>query len=207
MAVDTGPYQFDFSTGQLALDFTKTLTGRAKAQPIERLTYYDDLVSWGRQAGALTDLDAQRLLREARRRPGRAQAVLERAITLRESLYQVLVAAIARSQPPQPDFERLNLAVADALGHLRLVSTGEGFAWGWDDREERLGQVVWCVARAAAELLTSDELSRVRMCAEQSCGWLFLDASRNRSRQWCDMKVCGNRAKARRHYARTKQGR
>ena len=54
------------------------------------------------------------------------------------------------------------------------------------------------VIRAAVELLTSDEILRVRTCADDSCAWLFLDTTRNRTRRWCDMKVCGNRSKVRR---------
>jgi predicted RNA-binding Zn ribbon-like protein len=65
--------------------------------------------------------------------------------------------------------------------------------------------MLWPVARSAADLLTSQEQSRVRECAASDCGWLFLDLSRNRSRRWCDMETCGNRTKARRHYARSKQ--
>jgi predicted RNA-binding Zn ribbon-like protein len=48
----------------------------------------------------------------------------------------------------------------------------------------------------------NDELGKVKKCADTDCGWLFLDMSRNRSRRWCDMKSCGNRAKARRYYKR-----
>jgi len=66
--------------------------------------------------------------------------------------------------------------------------------------------VLWPVAHDAAELLASDQLPRLRECAADDCCWLFLDESKNRSRVWCDMRVCGNRAKARRHYARTRGG-
>jgi predicted RNA-binding Zn ribbon-like protein len=51
-------------------------------------------------------------------------------------------------------------------------------------------------------LLTSDKLSRVRQCQGENCTWLFLDTSKNHTRRWCEMKVCGNRVKARRHYER-----
>ncbi|MCL4370559.1 MAG: CGNR zinc finger domain-containing protein [Chloroflexi bacterium] len=66
--------------------------------------------------------------------------------------------------------------------------------------------MLWPVARSAGELLTSSELGRVRKCAGYPCGRLFLDTSRNQSRRWCDMKSCGNLAKARRHYARIRAG-
>src|SRR5690606_34471256 len=58
-------------------------------------------------------------------------------------------------------------------------------------------------ARSAIRLLSSVEAERLKICG--NCGWLFIDRSRNRSRMWCDMAVCGNRAKASRHYHRKKQ--
>jgi predicted RNA-binding Zn ribbon-like protein len=195
---------FEFSGGLPCLDFVNTLSGRLKDRPRERLRVYSDLVLWGRQAGLLTDLEAQRLIREARRRPAQAATVLERAIGLREALYRVFAAAARGRQPPEADLAALNAALPEALSRLRIVPTDSGFGWAWAGHEEGLERVVWPVARSAAELLTSGELARARECAETNCAWLFLDTSRNRSRQWCDMRVCGNRAKARRHYARTK---
>jgi predicted RNA-binding Zn ribbon-like protein len=64
--------------------------------------------------------------------------------------------------------------------------------------------MLWPVVRDAADLLTSKELNRVGRCADERCGWLFVDTSRNRSRRWCSMESCGNRAKARRHYRKSR---
>jgi predicted RNA-binding Zn ribbon-like protein len=68
-----------------------------------------------------------------------------------------------------------------------------------------LDRVLWPAVVSAAELLTSDDLGRVRECASERCAWLFLDRSKNQSRRWCDMTVCGNRSKARRHYSRLRR--
>jgi predicted RNA-binding Zn ribbon-like protein len=78
------------------------------------------------------------------------------------------------------------------------------FDWLWTDVDEHLTSILWPVARAATTLLTSPDLARVRECAGDPCGWLFLDVSKNGSRRWCDMADCGNRAKARRYRARRK---
>ena len=68
-------------------------------------------------------------------------------------------------------------------------------------------RILWPVARSAGELLISDKLDRVRQCADdRGCGYLFVDTSRNRSRRWCSMESCGNRAKAHRHYQRQQKG-
>jgi len=53
--------------------------------------------------------------------------------------------------------------------------------------------------------LTGPRLDRVRRCANPECGWLFLDDSRAGKRRWCSMSACGNRAKARRHYHKSKE--
>ncbi len=58
-------------------------------------------------------------------------------------------------------------------------------------------------ARSALQLAATPEPDRLKICG--NCGWLFLDRSKNRSRTWCDMAVCGNRMKANRHYRRTRK--
>jgi predicted RNA-binding Zn ribbon-like protein len=61
---------------------------------------------------------------------------------------------------------------------------------------------LWRVALSARELLLALPPGRLRICAGDECGWLFLDSSKAGRRRWCSMADCGNRAKARRHYAR-----
>jgi predicted RNA-binding Zn ribbon-like protein len=199
--------EFEFSGGRLCLDFTNTLGGRGRPQPREDLNRYADLLAWGQQAGLLTDVRATRLAREADGRPGAAAAVRDRALILREAIYRIFSAVVGGGEAREADLAALNAELAIALPNARLVPSGAGFAWTWDERADALDRILWPVARSAADLLTSDELDRVRECAETRCGWLFMDTSRNRSRQWCDMKVCGNRAKARRHYERRRGGR
>jgi len=131
-----------------------------------------------------------------------ATAVLERAIALREAIYRIF-SAISHGRPPQAaDLATYNAELSGALAHSRIVSTAEGFAWDWRRAEDALDRMLWPVVRDAAGLLTSEKLDRIGECADDRCGWLFLDVSRNRSRRWCAMEDCGNRAKARRHYER-----
>jgi predicted RNA-binding Zn ribbon-like protein len=53
-------------------------------------------------------------------------------------------------------------------------------------------------------LLASIEITRVKQCPGPTCGWVFLDVTRNRSRRWCNSAECGNRSRVQAHYARTK---
>jgi predicted RNA-binding Zn ribbon-like protein len=121
---------------------------------------------------------------------------------LREATYGIF-SSLARERPPrEEDLEILNRELRESLMHQRVEPSAEGFGWTFEAAEDALDQMLWPLARSAADLLVSDEADRVRECAAPSCSWLFLDRSRNHRRKWCDMAVCGNRAKARRHYRR-----
>ena len=194
-------YVFDLSGGSLCLDFINTVSG-SRAHPIERLRSYEDLVSWGRQSGATTEDVAERLAQAAQRRPRDAANMLDEALRLREALFRVFFASVGLRAPDPTDVDLLNSALSEALRHHRVVKTPEGFAWGWADDGDALERILWPVIHSAADLLTSPDLRRVRHCAGANCDWLFMDLSRNRTRRWCDMKGCGNRAKARRYYER-----
>lgn len=61
------------------------------------------------------------------------------------------------------------------------------------------------IAAAAAKVAIEQRLDRVKICPADDCRWAFYDTSRNRSRQWCSMEGCGNRAKARAHRERNAQ--
>jgi predicted RNA-binding Zn ribbon-like protein len=200
--VASEPYTFDFSGGVLCLDFANTVSDRPEPRPVEHLNRYADLVSWGRQVGVLADDRARRLLDAAVRHPDQAEAVLARAVALREAIYRIFLAVANDLAPAKGDLAALNDALADALSRARVVPGGGGFAWGWADDMAALDSMLWPVARSAADLLTSGDLGVVRVCPGSDCRWLFADRSRNGSRRWCDMKVCGNRAKARRFQQR-----
>ncbi|MFN8497872.1 MAG: ABATE domain-containing protein [Anaerolineae bacterium] len=200
---------FSLIAGELCLDFTNTVSGRDKADPHapvtnDKLASYADLLAWSELAGVLTPSLAARLRSEAEQRPAAALAALERAIALREAMYRVFAARAAAAATDVEDLAVLNDALAAAMARARLIPVGEGFVWDWPDGEDALDRMLWPVARSAAELLTSSRVERVHECEGDTCTWLFVDTSKNHSRRWCDMKDCGNRAKARRHYHRTR---
>lgn len=200
--------------GRLCLDFANTVGGRA-ASPAskktvdayemrdDKLADYYDLLAWSMRVGLLTDAAANRLAREAKLREPEATEVWERAIALREAVYRISLAVMSETQPRGNDLELLNRELAIAQGHLILARDGEGnFFWNWNETKGSLDQMLWRVADSAAEMLTASDLTRLRQCKSENCGWLFEDTSRNRSRQWCDMQDCGNIAKVRRFRSR-----
>ncbi|MFN2432125.1 MAG: ABATE domain-containing protein [Gemmatimonadota bacterium] len=191
--------------GRLCLDFVNTVDPRAGEANRDYLSTYPQLLSWGVHAGALRAEEGRQLLSHAADHPRRAGHVVEHASAFREALHRVLSAAEADTSAHEDDLEEVNRTLAGAMAHARVVPDGEGFTWEWDPVADALDRVLWPVARSAADVLTSGELARVRSCASHDCGWLFLDVSKNRSRRWCTMESCGNRAKVRRHYARRRR--
>ncbi|MFN8453430.1 MAG: ABATE domain-containing protein [Anaerolineae bacterium] len=203
---DLKMYQGDpnLAGGRACLNFANTVGGRRPDQPREYLHDYGDLVAWSRHAGLLSEVEAQRLVKEAEQRPVEAAQVLAQAIALREAIYRIFSAIAAGISPLPADITTLNNELTITLAKLEVRATETGFSWGWRQEPEALDVMLWPVARSAGELLTSADLARVRECAGDRCGWLFLDLSRNHSRRWCAMNDCGNRAKAKRHYQRSR---
>lgn len=195
---------FDFTGGMLCLDFVNTVEDRTEIHPQELLVSFEDLISWSLQAQVVTEQEAQQLLEKAAQDPSEATGVLQRTVEVREAIYRVFKAVAEDESPEDGDLVTLSAVVAEAQKHAQLVPGQDGFRWEWACKPDDLDCMLWPVVRSAADFLTSDDLDTVRVCASDSCNWLFIDTSKNHSRRWCNMKSCGNREKARRFYTRKK---
>ncbi len=197
----------DLQEKWLCLDFTNTVDWHASNHPVDSIKTYSDLGSWAKEVGLISESRLQALVTAAADRPEEAQAALGKAIALREAIYRLFQAYLGANTAQEPDLELLNGALSEWAGQLYLEQQAQGFGWIWKGDARRLDGFLGAIAQSAAGLLTSPELSRVGMCADETgCGWLFFDTSRNHSRRWCDMQGCGNRAKARQHYEKKKAG-
>lgn len=192
-------YRFDFCGGHLALDFTNTVGSRG-SEPDEHLRTYGDLVAWAEQRGVLSRDLVGRLKWKADADPDAARSVLRRALALREALYAVLARAVDRGRPDAQALARLNEFVAATYGRAQLA-VHAGRLTLETPASDALDAMLPPVVRAAVDLVTSDDVRRIGRCADPTCLWLFFDTTRSGTRRWCDMKVCGNRAKVRRFRA------
>jgi predicted RNA-binding Zn ribbon-like protein len=191
--------------GDLAFDLVNTASARRDGPFRERLLTYDDLVRWAERVALLGPTRARGLRSEAHVRPADAAAALDRMRALREAIYRVFSAIAQEEEPASHDIGHIQAAAAEAAVRRRIVRRTDGqFHYEWPDSTD-LAQLAWPVAVSAADLLVSGDHARIKECATDNCNWLFIDSSRNRSRRWCDMKDCGNRAKARRHYHRSRE--
>lgn len=214
MPLDINTNKFKLIGGDISLDFVNTVNGRISNPnkksgrdyydvfPSDKLENYADLVAWGLKAGLFEEKEAKKLLQIKEDKPQAGDAVFKRSLNLRESVYRLFKSVIEGWQPEEKDLEELNRELNLARRHQRLSAAKNGFVFEWIDRSESLDRMLWQISEAATELLVNGDLTRIRRCANDLCNWLFLDTSRNRTRQWCIMKDCGNVAKVRRFRAK-----
>ena len=197
--------QFELVGGALCLDFVNTVHEYGAADPREELHSYQDLVAFALQVGAISAREAAALVRRAVAHPALAGKTLAAARECRLSLYRIFSAIAGGTRPSGKDLDIFNRQLPGVLQNLRVQRKGSNVQWTWKNENGNVERVLWPIVRSAAELLTSKDLQLVRECGSETCTWLFLDHSKNRTRRWCDMKICGNRAKWRRHYDRVKK--
>ena len=199
-------------TGEgLCLAFANTLAWRGRAAPVENFTDFAAVLTWAETHVALPDHLAAELREWAREHPFKATKALAEAVALREAIHGIACALACGEPVGSQDFAALSQASSEAPARRRLSRSGSGYAWQIElGRIDGAGlpipvllaPVVW----SAADLMVGGGRRRIRQCANSECLWLFVDASKNGTRRWCDMASCGNRAKARRHYLKMKQG-
>lgn len=191
--------RFDMGAGALCLNFVNTRNYRGSSpEEGEELGCLADWIAWCLQSRILSPHRAEDFLRRASRDAKGRESALLGIQSSRDLLFRILSAAAANQAPERKDLAAFNRVLSPASACMEVVVEDEGFCWRWE-LPERLDSPLAPILHSAAQLLTcQEELQRLRECAASNCGWLFLDRTRNRSRRWCDMRVCGNRDKVRR---------
>lgn len=184
----------------LCLDLANTVEPRGMPGGHECLDDYDDLTHWWVHMGVVSRTEGRRLRTEASREPRVAAATYRKALALRAAISSAFEAIADGREPDRNDLAEIDNSYKRSLGRARLAPGSEGFTFEASPDGD-LGSPMWEVVASAIELLTHGDLDSIRYCAGD-CRWLFLDVSKNHSRRWCTMTVCGSRDKMRRHYAR-----
>lgn len=191
-----------FVGGALCLDFANTQGGRDKMRDLERLTTYEDAVSWASAASMITTDERDFLTSMALKAPAEAARTLEQLQRFRECLYRLFSAQAGGREIDPRDEECLRRAVAAAISIAHLRREGDLRAWTIDAAAAGLNTLLGRIALAAQQLALGSELPYVRECAR--CSWLFVDRTKNKRRRWCKTETCGNRTRAARHYRLSK---
>lgn len=195
-----GGRAFQLIAGHPALDLINTLDWRFRdREPEELLESYSNLLNFTTQAGLLTPRQARYLLRNAS--AGAAARTLAAVRELREAAAAVFYPALDGQSPSAPAIKILEKFFKAARENQKLSWADAQLAWDQPNAAATADLPLWLLAQNTAGLMTSSAMQHVRACGSPDCRWLFLDTSKNHTRRWCDMRLCGNRMKARRFKA------
>ena len=190
-------HRFELVGGDPALDFVNTIHDWTVPQPRDYLPAFGDALRFGEVAGVITRAEARRLAAL----PGGSE--LGRLRELRARLERVFRATLGERAPSPEDLDALAHDASTAARAARLRPARAQLRRVIDPEAAGVATLRLRLVEAAVALLTSERLARVGACP--SCGWFFLDTTKNRSRRWCSMAMCGSAAKARSYYWRRKK--
>lgn len=192
--------QFELIGGHPALDLVNTLDWRFRESAAEELIPgYNDLLRFLVQSALMTAAEGRRLLRNTA--ATKAAQMVAQTRELRETSARVLYAAVDDQNPPAEAIRDLEEYFKEAQAHLNLSWSESRLRWDFPAAMAAPELPLWILSLKTAQLITSGNMEMVRACGNPECQWLFLDTSKNHTRRWCDMKICGNRMKARRFKA------
>lgn len=190
--------------GDLALDFANSESGRGHSSRQDHLQAPLDVADWLGHSGVLDQREAANLRAHVEGGGSFAATLLAQARGLREDIHAIGAATAHRTPPPAGALANLVATHARCIACAALAPREARRQWRWSVGETPLEGALGPVALAAVTLLTDRDPDRIKECGGVGCGWLFYDASKSGRRRWCEMEVCGNRAKQRRRAARSR---
>ena len=197
----------DLVAGHTALDLVNTVTARNTPAPRDWLDGYPRLLEWAKLANVCEEKVLALLGKQAADALDDAEGALERLKEFREALHTAYGALILGKRVPQPILDEIDAIWREAHSRIRLEYSAGRIVARVSLERSGLDLIRDCVAGGAVELLRSFPTDRARVCRGEACGWLFIDSSKGGQRVWCDMAVCGNAAKTRRHQENAKRRR
>lgn len=194
---------FELIGGHPALDLVNTLDWRFRDKESEELiNHYADLIRFIVQLDLIRPGDARRLVRCAPQ--NKPEKIVAAVRALREAAADVLYAVVEGRNPPPSPLRQLEACFNEASRQRQLHWEGSKLKWKLP-QSPALAVPLWLLSLSVAQFITSDQMHLLRECGNEECRWLFLDTSKNHTRRWCDMKICGNRMKARRFKAQHRE--
>ena len=194
--------QMRLDGGVPCLDFVNTIPDRKDGSNRDNLQSYDDLIYWARKVKVIAANGFTVLEKAGRLRERSAKEFFTQAMQLRALIYELFYPLTQQSKVRQADLEAFNKIMSRHAMHLAVIPESGGFKQQWTYGSDNFQLITAPIVKSAQDLLLSDRLARVKECP--SCGWLFLDTTKNGRRRWCSMEDCGSNAKALQYYYRKK---
>jgi predicted RNA-binding Zn ribbon-like protein len=195
----------DLIADDLALNFANTESGRGFPSHQNHFREAANVVEWLRHSKALPVEEADWLGKHATERAAFGADLLAQATELRAAIHDIGAALGRHAEPPEAALASLSALHARCVAKAELTPGALSCRWSWSVRASPVEAALGPIALAAVRLFTEGDFHRIRECGGHACGWLFYDRSKNNRRRWCEMEVCGNRAKQRRLAARRRE--
>jgi predicted RNA-binding Zn ribbon-like protein len=187
---------------EATLDFLNT-NDTDNGFPVEKLPSLDVALAWFVNRGVIHHEGADRVRAKVTAEQVAADKDLDRVHTVRDALREVAEAIAEKRAPRTAALQTVNRAL-HARQVIELIPAPDGVSVDHRHVGDPIDDALARLAEPLVTELTSGHPERIRVCASDTCQWVFYDASRTSRRRWCDMATCGNRAKAARHRARAK---
>jgi len=171
--------------------------------PVENFPTLGVALGWFAERGLMHLEGADRIREEGESDPRAAARHLDRIRAVRAALREVSDAVVEHRVPRKASVAEVNRAL-HARQVIELVSAPDGVHVDHRHVGDPVDDALARLSEALVSELTSGHPERIRICANDTCRWVFYDTSRTGRRRWCDMATCGNRAKQARHRARAK---
>lgn len=192
--------RFLFLGGRLCLDFVNTEIV-LRGEPLDLLPDFKQWMAWHSAASGPGTNQERAQAREWQGKVGSADAYAS-AIAFRSELRKMAKAMASNKTVPDSAVAAVNDVLRRGAAYEQVIPSGRGFARRAYRAVHDPADLLVPVAEDAADLLCEGNRGRVRKCENPACILFFHDQSRNGTRRWCSMDLCGNRAKAAAHYRR-----
>ena len=188
--------KYAFIGNNLSLDFVNTVGNISSENPTEKLNSFPDLIEWSKQGKLISNDEAIIMFAETEKNILESAKIFQRVLRFRKCVYDIFKSIINREEISSKDLKVFNSELSRAMSKAEIFYHEGEVIWDW--KNNSLERILFLITRIAAQLLTSSDLEKLKCCSGENCGWLYYDISKNNRRQWCDMRDCGNLAKAKR---------
>lgn len=191
--------KFLFVGNHPCLDFINTQM-IVNGEPVDALESCDDLVSWLVQANLVTTTQAEVARAELDHKE--SIALLEQTKAFRATLRELVARIVARKPIPVAMIDLINQLLSQRPGYPQVVRRKRGFDQRFYSVATTAHNLLVALAEVASDLLCRADFALIKKCGNPACILYFYDTTKNHTRNWCSMQVCGNRMKVAAHYQR-----
>jgi predicted RNA-binding Zn ribbon-like protein len=190
---------FLFVGNHPCLDFINTQM-IVRGNPIDLLGGCEDLVAWLVQASMVDKVQPVVVMTQWNHKD--QEQLFEQGVMFRKTLREMVARIVARKSISDSAVASINQILSRCPGYPQLVYAKGRFERQIQSQAAQKEGLLAPLAEAASNLLCSGKLSLVKKCGNAACNLYFYDTTKNHTRNWCSMQLCGNRIKVAAHYQR-----